>query len=285
LSDYGDIIERMFEVGDRSGDEWTIRCPRHEDNRPSLRVNVRKGVFMCLSCQWKGQIKDLIGDVPEPEPEVADIYRVLNGLDEDTVGPRTLPESVLRRYRFPTDYWTGRGFDRATITAWDLGYDPLADDAIIPIRTASGDLSGVIRRRLTEGYDGPKYKHPKGFSKKHSLFGSWLVSGDHVVITEGPLDAVKVWQAGYDAVAQYGSSLADEQVDVLRGLGVYRVTLFYDNDRAGKMAARQAMDALPDFLVATVSYRRSPYKDPGEMPEDVIANVIEDAEVRLGGTR
>ena len=112
-----------------------------------------------------------------------------------------------------------------------------------------------------------------------------MVSGDHVVITEGPLDAVKVWQAGYDAVAQYGSSLADGQVDVLRGLGVYRVTLFYDNDRAGKMAARQAMDVLPDFLVATVSYRRLPYKDPGEMPEGVIANVIEDAEVRLGGTR
>jgi DNA primase len=39
----------------RNGAEWaTIKCPFHEDNSPSLRINLKSGGFFCHGCGAKG---------------------------------------------------------------------------------------------------------------------------------------------------------------------------------------------------------------------------------------
>jgi len=40
--------------------EVTSLCPIHGEHRPSLRVNLEKGLFFCNACQAKGTAIDLV---------------------------------------------------------------------------------------------------------------------------------------------------------------------------------------------------------------------------------
>lgn len=290
MKDYSDVAEKYLDVTLRSGTEWMARCPFHDDSSASLQFNVEKGLYYCFACHAKGNIKTFLrhfgAQYRDPEVDVADIYAKLDLIDsvsKSPTKPSTLPESTLKRYAFPTDYWDGRGLSRAVQTAFDLGYDPIENDAIIPVRNINGELIGVIRRRLEKDAM-PKYMYYKGFPRKTSMFASWLVAKkgtDHAVITEGSLDAVSVWQAGHPALAQYGSSISREQVVLLRRLGITRVTLFYDNDRAGREANLAAIPLLRDFLVYVVQYSDDDVKDPGGMDNKTIRARIDGAKLIL----
>ena len=292
MSDYEDVALKYLDVTLRSGDEWMAKCLVHEDSSASLQFNVKSGLWVCFSCGAKGNAKTLLrlvgGTYREPEIEVADIYAKLDAIDAAVNRPRTasvLPEHTLRRYRVPTAYWDSRGVSRAMQDVFDLGYDFLTDEAIIPVRNVRGGLLGVIRRRmLAKGEFGPKYMYYKGFPRKTSLFASWLVaksSTDHVVMNEGSMDSVAVWQAGHPALGQYGSSLSREQVVLLRRLGVTKVTLFYDNDAAGREATLSAIPLLRDFLVYVVRYRKGDPKDPGACSTDRVSELIKSAKLLL----
>lgn len=283
MADYSDAVERAFEVTLRSGDEFMVRCPRHEDRSASLQVNVVKGLFVCFSCGWKGSIRTLLGNIREPEPEIADVLKILDAVDAAAhIKPtRILSEATLKRYSFPTDYWASRRFTETTISAWNLGYDALEDDAIIPIRDLHGRLISIARRRLNKD-SGPKYLYQKGFQRTHNLFGSWMADDDMVTITEGPLDAISVWQAGFPAVAQYGSALNERQVAVLHQMGVAEVVLFYDNDLAGRKATEHALPLLRDFMVYCVDYTVGDPKDPGATSMKRIRKRVNDAIPILG---
>lgn len=304
MADYAKVAEANLEVAIRSGSEWMCKCPHHEDRTASLQFNIDKGLWVCFSCGRKGNAKSLFGDgFREPEPDIEAVIAQLDLIEQAaTAAPRlTMPESALKRFSFPNDYWTGRGFSDTIIKAFQLGYDPLENDAIIPVRYPDGELIGVIRRKLENDF-GPKYMYPKGFPRRTTMFGAWLVAKsttDHVAIVEGSVDAMAVWAAGIPAVAQYGSSISKEQVVMLRRLGINRVTLFYDDDKAGwhanhvalgmpdvncghcESALRNPRDRMPalmnDFLVSVVKYKMNDPKDPGAMGRRIIRNRVDDA--------
>jgi len=308
VSDYAKVAEDNLEVMIRSGDEWMCKCPYHEDRSPSLQFNVAKGLWICFSCQRKGNAKTLFGeDFRPPEPDIESVLAQLDLIEAASHAQPVplLSESILKRYNFPTDYWMNRGFSSTIIKAFQLGYDPLENDAIIPVRNVDGGLIGVIRRKLENDF-GPKYMYPKHFPRKTTMFGSWLVAKattDHVVIVEGSADAMAVWGAGVPSMAQYGSSLSREQVVLLRRLGIKRVTLFYDNDEAGLHANHIALATpdkgcdkcrnhlkhprdtmfplLNDFLVSVVQYKMNDPKDPGAMGRRIIVRRIDEARLIL----
>ncbi len=249
---YREFCESNFVVQVRTGNEYMCLCPFHDNqNSASLQFNVDRGLFTCFSCGASGNIRSLEKGLgvrfKEQEVDVADIIDKLDALDaKPAVTAPTLDENILKRYAFPTDYWSSRGFNEKTIEAFDLGYDPMDNIGIIPLRTTDGRLVAFIRRYLDPDAD-VKYKMPlkEKYSRSANLFASWLVAQDprdEVVITEGPIDAMKVWQAGFPAVAQYGSSISFQQVRLLRRLGFNRAVLFYDNDKAGRRAAEGYTD-------------------------------------------
>lgn len=249
-----------------------------------MQFNVRTGLYICWSCGAKGNIVKLqkhLGVMGiDNTPDLDDLRKKIQELTNPTEAP-TLSEHTLQRYKFPTDYWTvKRRFSDDAIRLFQLGYDPLEDHAIIPVRNFNSELISVIRRDLD-----PKafirYRNGKKFPRKSTLFGAWLVAKyptDTVVVCEGPLDAISVWSAGIPAVAQFGSSMSDEQRMILMQLGVTKVVLFYDNDRSGRGATQQAYELLRgEFLVHRVMYRKSDGKDPGEMSRASIERRVEKA--------
>ncbi len=50
------ILERYGLPFETKGKELVVRCPFHDDERPSLRVNVEKNVFKCFACDVGGDV-------------------------------------------------------------------------------------------------------------------------------------------------------------------------------------------------------------------------------------
>ena len=292
------------------GSEFEVCCPIHNEKNPSMRINVDKGLFFCHGCGAKGSLTTLAKAMKvtyagssETSDGLAMLYRKL---DQLTHGRRTsavqrvLPEDYLNNFKFPTKYWTEQGFSEDTILAFDLGMDILSDAATIPIRNPQGELLGITRRFLNPDDGEPKYKDPKGFVKAENLFASWLVALDNsptVTLVEGPKDCMKVWQAGHTSMAQYGSHCTPHQIRLMRQLGIVTVVLFYDNDKAGRKALKEALgwttelhegssvqmydperDLSRFFIVKSVRYN-SKAKDPGELSELEIDAMIRSAKL------
>lgn len=307
-----DFVERHFGVRVR-GSEAEVCCPIHGERNASMRINVDKGVFFCHGCSAKGSLVKLAKAMKVPyagsTESGTDLAMLYAKLDALTHGRRNNPiqkvldESFLDRFKFPTDYWAECGFTEATMMAFDLGYDMMGGAATIPIRTVDNQLIGVTRRFLNPAEGEPKYKDPKGFVKGENLFASWLVALDnspYVVLNEGPKDAMKVWQAGHPAMAQYGSHITPCQIRLMRQLGIVTVVLFYDNDRAGRKVEREALgwttqlqggkpiqvydperDLTRFFIVKRVRYT-SNAKDPGELSDRAIDRMVKTAELVSG---
>jgi DNA primase len=102
------------------------------------------------------------------------------------------------------------------------------------------------------------------------LFGAReLEQTDTVLLVEGALDVVAVREAGFDALGTYGSRLHDQQIRALRRLGVYRVLVAYDMDRAGSIGAAEAIGALysAGITAAHITWDDQ-FKDLGEMDRE-----------------
>jgi DNA primase len=226
-------------IHSENGAEWKVTCPSpaHPDNDPSAYFNVEKGTWHCFACGFSGgvgysntQDADLQIGVLEFE-----IQRMIAEFDTEPESERILPEAALARYEFPTPYWSEkRHLSPEIITKFGLGYDAFADAATIPERTPDGDLLGVTRRFLNPDNPQDRYRYPKGFKKSQNLFGSWIDTNfSEVAITEGAIDAMKVWQVGMPCLGIYGAITSTYHIRIMRELGVKKVIWIGDGDRAG----------------------------------------------------
>ena len=284
------------------GEEMDCRCVFHEDSNPSMRFNAESGLFYCHSCHARGNIGTLtrhlgLSAIDTSEYRLKEIHDLLRKLEMPQDHTRYLPESTLARYRIPTRYWTSdRHLEPEIVERFGLGADPMGEYVTIPMRTVNGDLLGFIRRYLSKDAD-VRYKYPKGMKKSHHLFGAWHVAraknAKTVVLTEGSIDAMKVWQADWPGLAILGSEVSTEQIQILQTLDVRRVILFFDNDRAGaecrsralgygtkrvrergswveKKTYDRAKDLRRYFSVESATYERMGPKDPGAMTSQEI---------------
>jgi DNA primase len=307
------FVEAHLKIESRQGSEYNVCCPIHDEKHASMRINVDKGVFFCHGCKARGGMAKLakyLGVSYRYNKAEAGMAQLMNKLDLLRKGAQVeadvvLPEATLKRYSLgQTDYWTaprphGRAFNPETVEAFDLGYDPMTESAIIPIRNMWGELLGVTRRSLRKNSN-IKYRDPRGFKKGNHLFGSWFAAqaeSPTVVVTEGPLDCIKVWQAGHPAVAVYGSRVTEKQIMLLRRIGIVSIVFMFDNDTYGEKAIKQckgfsedtdgkwhynpATDLRKFFVLKRVSYKGVRAKDPGDMTDSQIDNAVTKAKIVL----
>lgn len=129
--------------------------------------------------------------------------------------PEYLPVYDKGKWRYPV-YLKERGVSRNTAKAWKLGWarnGRYGGRIIIPISCPNG--YSFTARDVT-GNQEPRYLNPRGADHGRLLLG-WdenKVNGD-LVIVEGPLDAIKMWQHGVFSLAVMGKTLHVEQMIML----------------------------------------------------------------------
>lgn len=271
---YASWVDKNLDVESKLGAEWLVFCPFH-DNRSSAAccVNVVKGLYICYSCGAKGTVEALARKVNAPLTEVFSVEGVRETRDglRQTISPIVKhPDSWLKQFsghKEAAAYWRTRGFGPTTMAAWDLGFDRSAKAATIPLRDYSGNVLGVIKRRM--GKDAhPRYLYPKGFKISLHLFGAHKARKapkDVLAITEGSVDCISVWQFGVPAVALLGVQLSASQLGLIRKINPQKIVLFLDNDQPGieataKVGAQIMADGF-DVLVADYPIS-SKAKDP-----------------------
>lgn len=101
-----------------------------------------------------------------------------------------------------------------------------------PVHNAAGEVVAYVGRYAAEPVPDKveKYRLPKGFRKDLVLFNLHRVAGhaNQVTVVEGIFDAARLHGLGMPAVALLGSSVSDEQVELLVSSGFEAVVVLMD---------------------------------------------------------
>jgi 5S rRNA maturation endonuclease (ribonuclease M5) len=222
-------------------------------------VNVVKQRWYCYTCGAHG---GLTGEDALLEPD----YNVLRQWFTDKMEEhRVYPEAWLSRWDAGPvhPYWLKRVGEPAA-RHFRLGYDAGRDAVTYPLRGTDGSILGVVRRALEPG-DGPKYRYPKGVDVARLLFNYSHLRRDCVVLVEGALDAIALWNVGVEAFAIYGSRLSDHQVNLIDRIDPTYVFTAFDNDDAGYRAHCAVEQAMSHRAVGRITWPASWGKDVDEL--------------------
>ena len=150
----------------------------------------------------------------------------------------------------PAAFFRKRGLSHGTVSRFGLGYTSTWGDTangdyrqclVIPYEDGLGNLRMLKYRPLRESKD----KYLSG--GKHHLFAVRALDNDTVVVTEGEIDAMILWQIGLKAVGIPGAqSFKPQWRHLFRPPHVRRTIICLDPDVAGMTAVRKVYDLLSD---------------------------------------
>jgi DNA primase len=285
------------ETGDLVG-----KCPIHQgDGKRAFRVNVKKNIFNCFSCNARGNVIDFVAameqcSIREAAVKLKDWFSLSMPTTEGhhpTLGPPKIVEPTrageserknkplafeLKGIDTTHPYLAARGISQEAAKRFGIGFFPgkgsMSGRIVIPIHNEKGQLVAYAGRSIQDDVE-PKYKFPLGFHKAQVLFNLHRVLMSQqskvrlVVVVEGFIDCLKVHEAGFPAVALMGSSLSEAQEQLLAA-HFTQVVLMLDGDEAGSRAAAE----IAARLVRTVFVRIVDVGE-GKQPDQLSSEVIQ----------
>jgi DNA primase len=155
-------------------------------------------------------------------------------------------------------------------------YDRFRDRLMIPIHDARGRIIAFGGRALSSDAQAKYLNSPETtlFHKSSTVFNFHRARGPAhddgtVVVVEGYMDAIAVYQAGLKSVvATMGTAFTDEQIGSLWRLSPEPIVCF-DADRAGIAAAHKSIDRMLPLLNVGRTFRFS-LMIGGKDPDDLI---------------
>jgi len=220
-----------------------------------------------------------------PAPNDQEAAKCAPGNGSNSAGP----EEPLKPLRFwlnlepDVDYLRDRGVTEETVRRYGLGLcrrGLLAGYVCIPVfrwPREDGENPVAYLGRWPgddESADRPRYKWPDGFPKSRVVYGLAEAlagtEGEPLVVVEGPFKVYHLVQAGLPgAVAIFGSSLSDDQADLLAGTG-RPIVLMFDGDDAGQAGMRLAAAKL-----ICRAFVRVVRLEPGQEPDSLTADELQ----------
>jgi DNA primase len=296
--DVKSIIESLgLVIRGESGREILLDCLWHDDSGRNLSINRESGLYKCWVCsaenpRAKGNILHFVSSVRGLTREEATEYLVEHS---NEITARELMRDIRHAFRKPKSkrfeeidiskydnpyhkYWRSRGINYWTAEWFRLGFDDKRKHAIIPITVHKKPIA--IARRTMYNY-GTRYVYSKGFDRNEVLFGLDHCKGNGLYIVEGPVDCLKVHQAGYNGIAVLGSSISRQQVKLIKDYSPSHIVIMTDEDLGGQILANQIASSLPDESLFYVTLPNKK-KDPGSCTTMEIWEAIEHKKSVIG---
>ena len=202
---------------------WKGCCninPDHIDSKPSMHINVDKGLVKCFSCDAFKFLPDYLLDNGATFDEVVDF--LFRDYERTKVTPEGMQEWVLGR-KIPKSM-VDRGFEIPTLQHFKVGYDEVEKRITIPL-TYKGVLYGVQYRQYPK-----KFWVSEGFIKDNFIYN--YEPTENRVYTEGFTDLWRIWQNGTEEVSALLTAFpSDGQLGLMSKHK--KITLALDNDIAG----------------------------------------------------
>jgi DNA primase len=191
---------------------------------------------------------------------------------------RTYPRSVLDRLKRHT-YLESRGYPEWVVDKYHIGacLEPgryMSNRIVVPVTNLKGELVGFTGRTFDPDYVSkriPKWKHSLGSWVSVNLFNidnaaPHIQSSGAVILCEGPLDVLRLEQAGiHNGVAILGKKFYPQQMTILAGVGATRIIDALDNDAAGQSGSRGVLKTASYLFDIERANVPAGCKDVGEM--------------------
>ncbi|MBL4952117.1 toprim domain-containing protein [Neobacillus sp. YIM B02564] len=152
---------------------------------------------------------------------------------------------------------------------------------VFPIWDQEGRWVGNSGRWEGENFDKkgvPKYLYTAfPFEKSHVLYGYHLVlNSPFWILHEGVTDTIQAFEYGFGTVSVLGSSLSEEQIELIRKKPK-PVIIGFDGDDAGRNAAKRAIQSLMDKHMPIDGIMVFPEgKDPGSVSKEEYVRIFTD---------
>lgn len=260
-----------------------VLCPFHEERKPSLHMDVRRGIWTCFGCGAKGNLLNFAtrlchGDELDALAVIARARGAsLRGPQPEQFCWQRLPpvDPVVGWSRFRRVNWElepdddpvvryltrERRFRREILNAFDVRRTSWPEYPVAFPLFEKASLVGYVRRRIDDGH--PKYRYNVGFRAEDHVVYYSVDDSIPCLLVEGLLDFMKAVQHGYRRVAALlGWKLTDRKRALLEGFGVDRVVCALDNTVTGEAGWKVVKAAWPGSVRFQYPTHR---KDVGEM--------------------
>lgn len=301
IEDY--LSENVYGFTGRNDGEAVGECPMCGKEKGHFYIHIgndeRKGRWICFSCQEKGDLWRLIGHLEgmsataakawwmrqQKEAPPTSVDKVRSRLDAlrnrgvslpsiDTALPYGFKRIKRRRPKILAD----RGVTLRTAREYGLGYCSEGDYAgrvVFPVicplgRSWTARAVGSMR---------PKYWGGDGAGR---LLYGWDVAfrigaPSELVICEGPMDVLSLYQAGISAVAVMSKTINETRAALLRRTGA---RLLVALDAEALTEALEVSEALNNADVVQLTSG-----DPGDTPPDILIQSVSGALQRVDAMR
>lgn len=224
-------------------------------------MNINTGLWTCFSRCGSGNFQRLVElklnytwqeakewiDSNGQRTSLEDMLQKMSGMNNPLVPTVAEPQkpwlpwfNSLSNQTMPV-WFMERGFTWDTINHFQMRHDIVSDSIAVPVFW-QGELVGAIERNTDP--DKPKYQNTDDLPRDRIFFGEINRDRADIILCEGVLDAVWLWQLGFHGVSVLGESLTQGQIQVLRDLRYGSIVLALDNDEAGINGTRRAVNAL-----------------------------------------
>lgn len=259
-----ELIEGSTLQFKKSATSYILDCPRCR-RKDKLYIHRHRGSFICFYCAeidgYRGRpefaLSDLLGvslgdiraklygTTNRPAEEVPD-FRVPNFFDDflveqDVSDPG--PEFKMPAEFYPIDceyskpaidYLARRGVPLEIAREYGLKYWAQQRRVVFPVKKiANRKLCGYQGRAIFDA--DLKILSSENIPRGESLIFADRITDSHVVLTEGPFDAIKAHYCGGN-VAAMGKVVSGQQLDLILGRGVKRIYLALDPDASAEMS-------------------------------------------------
>ena len=172
----------------------------------------------------------------------------------------------------------------------DTGHEHLRGRVVFPVVAESGEIGTVYGRAIDDG--GKHDRHLFLPGPQRGVFNPAALRSAEVIVTEGIIDALTFWSAGFRHVTTGYSAkaLPEELVEALVAAKVRRVVIAYDRDKAGDEGAAAVAAQLAAYGVETTRVLFPPGQDANAyalavQPADKALGVLLRSAVPVGELR
>ena len=269
--------------------EVNIFCPFHKNlHSPAFYINMKTGLWQCFNpaCGQKGNFRNLYKQVtgkPFGKDIRLDHVALQNNIDRE-LNYEEGEKEQLNISDIEIDYENQedlnklltiheRGLGYNILEHFEVGYSEAKERVVIPVRDAQYKVVGFIGRAIKSEQE-PRYLYNKGFKRADVLFNIQNAKKyNSCIIVEGSIDAMFIHQAGFpNVVATLGSKVSEYQYKLMKRY-FDSITIFSDNDEAGKQMEHDILSACIGKELHTVELPADK-KDAGEMTQEEIINTL-----------
>jgi len=259
-----------------------IKCPFHQDDKPSCKIYPETGTFHCFGCGVTGDQIEFIekyekstkhaalkkaAELSGEETNAKDVMGIASkgaakGKAEDFAGLFVRQRASLPRSTKALDYLKSRGLSSEMEIGYNSGqyWNKLKQCITFPLKDQAGNITSLYGRRITEsnGYNIEYGRHYYSENRKGLYPGYPSQDTQTLIITEAIIDAASLIQIAElkdtSILSAYGTNglstehkraiTAWSNPSEINATEEKEIIFFFDGDQAGKEGALKYAEEL-----------------------------------------